>query len=205
MALTDLMAALAADVQAKAEQELEAGRREAERIRRESDEAIARRRAELLSAHESATRRSLMEKAAEAESAVRGKLLAAREEVIRQVLTAVHSRLSSVQTGADYLAIVPEELREALSYVPDVDVEIRCSPALVTHLTRFTANRAIRIMADSGIVAGFRISAEGGRVQVDQTLETRLARLEPVVRMQIVRQLEQWDAAQHNGGGGAVG
>ena len=59
MALTDLIAALEAEVAEKANAELEAGRREAGRITLESRQSIERRRTEVLSARESALRREL--------------------------------------------------------------------------------------------------------------------------------------------------
>jgi vacuolar-type H+-ATPase subunit E/Vma4 len=191
VALKDLIAALEAEVEEKVAHELEAARNEAARIAAESAQLIARRRAELFSAREASIRRELAGELAEAEARVRTDWLAARESVIRKVLDVVRSRLPNLQQDDAYRNAFAGEVADALSYVEARDVIIRCAPGIAPHMARLLEGRSwMRIENDASISAGFRVIAENGRVEVDKTLDTRLRRLEPQLRIEIVRRLE---------------
>jgi vacuolar-type H+-ATPase subunit E/Vma4 len=191
MALTDLIAALETEVGEKAAAEIETGQREAARIALESQQSIARRRAELLSAREAALRRELVPEYAESEARSRVAWLAARESVIRNVLRHAEASLPRLQESDAYGNAFADEVTDAMSYVEPEDVVVRCSRALHARMARLLDGRSwVTIEIDDTIRAGFRVVAEGGRVEVDKTLESGLRRLEPLLRMEIVHRLE---------------
>jgi vacuolar-type H+-ATPase subunit E/Vma4 len=207
VALKDLIAALEAEVEEKVAHELDSARNEAARIAAESAQWIARRRAELLSAREASIRRELAGQLAEAEARVRTEWLAARESVILKVLDLVRSRLPHLQQDDAYRNAFAREVADALSYVDPKDVVIRCAPGIAPHMARLLDGRnGMCIENDASIIAGFRVIAENGRVEVDKTLDTRLRRLEPSLRIEIVRRLEaELPRAGLEGNANAVG
>jgi vacuolar-type H+-ATPase subunit E/Vma4 len=192
VALADLIAALEADVERKAVDEHEAGRREAEHIGVTSAQRLTQQRAELLAMHEASRRRVLAGEVAEAETAIRARLLDARERVLGRIFDRVREQLPGLQSGEPYRSGLANELADALTYVQGADdVMVRCAPSLVSALRPLlAAGTALRLEADASILAGFRVLAGGGRVEVDRTLETRLRRLAPQLRIDIVRRLE---------------
>jgi vacuolar-type H+-ATPase subunit E/Vma4 len=192
MALADLIAALEADVVRKAAEEREAGQREAERIHVETAQRIAAQRVDLLARHESTRRRLMAAHVAGAEGEVRAKVLAARERVLAAIFERVLDRLPALQATGTYRNTIAIELEDALSYVDgEDDLVVRCAPGLVQTLRPLlTARLNARLEADDAIRAGFRVIANGGRVEVDHTLESRLRRLAPALRIDIVRRLE---------------
>jgi vacuolar-type H+-ATPase subunit E/Vma4 len=197
MALTDLIAALEAEVAEKAAAEIEAGRREAERITLESQQSIARRRAELLAGREAVLRRDLMPEYAEAEASLRVQWMAARERVIRDVLRRAEAALPGLQDRDAYQIALAGEVTDALSYVEPRGVVVRSSRALLARLSRLLDRRSwVTVELDDTIRAGFRVVAEDGRIEVNKTIESRLRRMEPRLRMEIVHRLEAMLDAQ---------
>jgi len=192
VALADLIAALEADVERTAVEEREAGRREAEHIRESSAQRLAGLRAELLAKHETTRRRMLAAEVADAEAVIRTRLLGARERVLTDVFDRVRERLPALQAAGPYRSGLADELNEAFSYVEGADdIVVRCAPSLVQPLRPLLARLTnARLEADDSIRAGFRVFARDGHVEVDQTLEARLRRLAPLLRIDIVRRLE---------------
>jgi vacuolar-type H+-ATPase subunit E/Vma4 len=204
--MAQLVAALEADVKRKVTEELEAGRALAERILRTAQERVARERAELLAERETSTRRRLALQAAESEARLRRHLLEAREAALSRVLDRVRQDLAELQTSGAYRQALADELADAFAYVAgEADIVVRGAPGLAPMLARLLDGRPLRLEPDATITAGFRILANGGRIEVDKTLESRLRRMEPQLRIEIVRQLETRALAAADGGAHALG
>ncbi len=201
MALADLIAALEADVERQAADILAAGRAEAERIRQTTADALARRRAERLAQHEQQSRHALARQLTQAEARLRGELLAAREALLTSVLAGARTQLAGLQKGEVYQRLLADELLDALSYADPHGAVVRCPPALAApaRAALNSGHESVMVEEDAAMGAGFRVIAEGGRVEVDQTLETRLRRLEPRLRIEIVQRVERVATAGEDG------
>jgi vacuolar-type H+-ATPase subunit E/Vma4 len=76
-------------------------------------------------------------------------------------------------------------------------VVVRSSRALLARLSRLLDRRSwVTVELDDTIRAGFRVVAEDGRIEVNKTIESRLRRMEPRLRMEIVHRLEAMLDAQ---------
>lgn len=177
MPLTDLLAALERDAGAQVEAILAAARAEAERVVSETEERIVAQRAAARATTEAARRGELERDLARARRDAQGRVLVARTCLIERVEDAVRGLLPRAIGESAYLDSLAPALEEALSGVGDVPVEVRCSPSLEKAVRGFVAGRANTVVTpDSGVGSGLRVRSQDGRVEVDATLESRLAR-----------------------------
>ncbi|MEW5939147.1 MAG: V-type ATP synthase subunit E family protein [Chloroflexota bacterium] len=188
---------LARAIMAEARQEAErlhaeAGEK-AEAVRKRAQEqAEAERKAILARAREDADRlRS--QSMASAQLKARSMQLEQREKVLNDVFNEVRRRLESVKKRPDYGAIATALAREALTQLNATEAEIRADEAAQRTLKlgdlsrelngNFTFGKALE--EGVGVVA----SAAGGKLNYDNTLETRLGRLQGSLRSSVYKTL----------------
>jgi vacuolar-type H+-ATPase subunit E/Vma4 len=169
MALDQLLEALTQEAETRAAETVAAARREAEALLHEAHAGAERRLAGAVARRESELR-----------AAAQGAMEAARSEAAREVLTA----------RAEALARVFGRARELLmERVGDPALEPRWSRDAAEALTYVggPGNAVVRRPPDA---AGVIVVAADGSMEVDGTVGTLLARLEPRLAVDLARALE---------------
>lgn len=193
MPLEELLAAITAEGEAQVERLDAESEAEAARLVGEARERVAQARAE---AERAAELRLTQEREA-ALTAARRESAAALLRIRRQLLDAVFRRATELLPGAvsdeRYVDALPAEILDAVAYLPETagDVAVlRCSPVLAPVLA---ATPRITIAPDETVGTGFVVRSGDGTVEVDGTLEARLARLRPALAIEILRTLRDDD------------
>lgn len=165
----------------------------AEAIRRRAQEqAESERKAILARAKEDADRLRSQSSATSLLKA-RSMQLEQREKLLNDVFEKARGQLDSIRKRPDYAEIAAMLVREALTQLNVKEAEIRADEATQKVLDldalsrefngKFSAGRPL----EEGI--GVVVSAAGGRLQYDNTLETRLGRLQSSLRSSVYKVL----------------
>lgn len=114
---------------------------------------------------------------ARARREAQARVLAARARLLDRVDRAVQGMLPGVLKQPGYQHWLRGALEEALAGAGDAPVTIRCSPELADMVRRLWAGRpGTSVTADATVGSGFRVRTVDGAVEIDATLESRLAR-----------------------------
>jgi vacuolar-type H+-ATPase subunit E/Vma4 len=188
-----LARAIMAEARDEAERLHAEAREKAESIRkRAQDQAESERKAILARAKEDADRlRS--QSSATSQLKLRSMQLERREKVLNDVFDEVRRQLQTVKTRTDFGAIATMLAREALTQLKAADAEVRADEATQKALRlndlsrelngKFTFGKTLE--AGTGVV----VSAAGGKLHYDNTLETRLSRLQGSLRSSVYKVL----------------
>ncbi len=191
MALRELVLALERDALARITAVRDQAVAEAKQLQAEARARLAHRRAT-----------DLATRGAELSAAAAGALDAARREASARSLNARAEALEAIlaRARALLLATVPEaamqagirrDLDAALAYVGAGDAVVRCSPGWAKMLKAAVTGRSgVRVEAGEGVGAGVIIRAPDGSIEIDATLENRLARLWPGIAIELLRDVE---------------
>lgn len=191
MSLDRLLAALEQDARAQAERVLAEARAEAERVTREGEERTGGRRRERLDARAAECRASAAATLSETRRLARQTALDARQRLLARVFDGVASGLSAAAETGAYRTALPRYLAEALAGTGGAPAVIRCPPALLDDCRRLAAGRpGVTVVADPAVGAGFRVVTTDGAVEIDGTLEARLAQERPRLALAVLRALE---------------
>lgn len=193
MPLEELLAAITAEGEAQVERLDAESEAEAARLVGGARERVARARAE---AQHAAELRLSQEREA-ALTAARRESAAELLRIRRQLLDAVFRRATELLPDAvsdeRYIGALPAEVLDAVAYLPETAGDaavLRCSPVLAPVLA---ATPRITIAPDAAVGTGFVVRSGDGTVEVDGTLEARLARLRPALAIEILRTLRDDD------------
>ena len=176
----------AAQLQAEAKEKADAIRKRAQA------EAEAERNAILDRARQDADRfRSQASATAQLKS--RSTQLEQREKILDSVFEEVKKQLSGVTKRSDYNAIVAMLAREALTQLKVTEAEIRADEPTQKVLKLDEISKELngkfsfgdKLEEGTGIV----VSASGGKLHYDNTLETRLSRLQSTLRSSVYKVL----------------
>jgi vacuolar-type H+-ATPase subunit E/Vma4 len=133
---------------------------------------------------------------ATAQLSTRTKELARREILLRQVFAAARQQLDSIPRRKDYEKIVVELVREAVrqlkvdraEVLTDGETRRILTTALLKNLSdELGIQLSLGAPLDKG--TGVLVRTQDGHLQYDNTLETRLARLQGAVRADVFRVL----------------
>jgi vacuolar-type H+-ATPase subunit E/Vma4 len=190
MALDQLIQVLRLEAEAEIAAIEQAARTETETIRTRTDTDLAAHRDKVL-AERDAQRRVIVEQAlAVARRDARRSVLQARERLLGRVFAAARGRFPQVLVVTDFRATLPPQLAEALECLADRQGTLRCHPELRQELERLVGTRpGVRIVPDPAIGSGFKLVSDDGKMEIDATLEDRLARLEKHVRQDVLAEL----------------
>ena len=165
----------------------------AEAIRKRAQkEAEAERRAILARAKEDADRlRSQSSATSQLKS--RSMQLDHREKILNEVFDEARKQLDSVKKRSDYGAIVAMLAREALTELKVSEAEIQADESTRSALKLDDLSRELNgkftfgknLEDGTGVV----VSAAGGKLHYDNTLETRLSRLQGSLRSAVYKML----------------
>jgi V/A-type H+-transporting ATPase subunit E len=191
-----LSRAILRDARAEAEEIHEDGRTKAEAIRQRAQlEAEAERKAILERAQQDAERlRS--QAVATAQLKARTSQLEHREKLLDKVFDAARGRLSSLQKRADFSQVAEKLLSEGISQLNATSVDVRADAATqsaldVKTLERVSKQLNAKIAMGKALETGTGIVVDtsDGRLHYDNTLETRLNRLQGVLRSAVYQVL----------------
>jgi vacuolar-type H+-ATPase subunit E/Vma4 len=186
VAIEHLLAALERDAAAERDAILGAAREEAAGVARNAEERLARLRQDVVGPKERELRAAAAAAVVEARRRARGDVLAARDRLLSRVRAAAVERLPAAVADPRYTAVLPTHFAEAVAFLGDGRVIVRCAPAIADRLGRDAATRSgVTVVPDPRTTTGFTIESEDGAVVVDNGLEARLARLAPRLAIEI--------------------
>jgi vacuolar-type H+-ATPase subunit E/Vma4 len=190
MSLDHLIAALERDAATEAQSELDKAHREAARIARETEEALARRRLEYRHTRETEVHLGLERALAQARKDGRQEVLKARERLLETVFSRAARRLAEASHDPDFLDSLPARLERAARYLGGRPALVLCPPALAGHLEELLRGRQdLRLQVDPSLGPGIRLRAEDGSVEIDETLGGALERLRPHLALEVIAHL----------------
>jgi vacuolar-type H+-ATPase subunit E/Vma4 len=183
----DLLArAIMAEAHDEATQVLAEAKEKAEAIRRRAQEQAESERKEILDRAKQDAERLRSQTSATAQLKSRSFQLGEREKLLDGVFTEVKKRLETVKDRKDYGAIAAMLAREALTQLKVDQAEIRADEATRKALNLNELSKELNgkfsfsdpLEEGTGVV----VSAASGKLSYDNTLETRLSRLQGTLR-----------------------
>lgn len=191
-----LSRAILTEVRDEAEQIKADAREKAEAIRRRAQEQAEQERKAILDRAREDAERFRGQAVATAQLKARSQQLTNREQLLDRVFKTARERLSEVQKRPDYDQIAAQLLREALVQLRVNKAEVRADKTTQAILGKgalsnlsselngeFTS--ASELEEGTGII----VEAADGKLHYDNTLETRLERLEGTLRAAVYKML----------------
>jgi len=182
-----LLDALAADGESESKVIVERARAEGARLEREAKDRL---RAELDRRVAARTQELVLRETAarlEARSDARRSALLARRAIVNRVMDVARAMLPAAASES-WLRSAAEQ---ALEYLPEGEVVVRCAGRDVALVKKLVASRkTAQVVADDKIGAGVVAESSDGSVRVDGTLDARLGRLHAEIAIAIVSSLE---------------
>ncbi len=192
MALEHLIRALEEDAEGRVRRRLETARAEVDRLLAEAERERGQQRLTRLRDWEKELRREAYLELARARREGRREVLLARERMLDRVLAAAEDRLAALLEQDACRIALGERLEVAQAYMGDEPCVLRASPGLAGELRSHLAGRAgVTVVEEPDLGSGFSLEAQDGSVRVDGTLEALLARLRPVLSLEVVRRVER--------------
>jgi len=184
-----LTQAVMSEADSAAEQILSAARAKAEAIRQQAREQAKAESEQILEQASRDAERQRRQAIASAQIKARMLELEQREQILAEVFEAARKQLSSVQRWKEYGQIADQLLREAVIHLGAKAAEIHADEATKRFLTKEHLSKISKELNVSLSVkgqlkegTGVIVQTEDGRMQYDNTLETRLSRLQNNLR-----------------------
>ena len=190
-----LARAILTEARDESDQILAEAKAKADAIRKRAQEQAESERKMILDRANQDAERLRSQAAATAQLKARSSQLEHREKLLDSVFEEVKKKLGAVKKRADYAAIAGMLLREALSQLRVSKAEIRADESTQKSLKtaldevtkelkgEFTLGGAL----DEG--TGVVVNAADGKLHYDNTLETRLSRLQSTLRSSVYKVL----------------
>jgi V/A-type H+-transporting ATPase subunit E len=191
-----LSRAILRDARAEADELQEEARAKAEAIRQRAQVDAESERKAILDKAQQDAERLRSQAVATAQLKARTLQLEHREKLLDKVFETVRERLSSIQKRADYDKLAAQFLREAIAQLNASNAEVRADDATERFLKSSTADKVAKELGaritfgkslESG--TGLVVSASDGHLTYDNTLETRLNRLQNSLRSAVYQVL----------------
>ncbi|NOT05342.1 MAG: hypothetical protein HOP27_12155 [Anaerolineales bacterium] len=187
-----LSRAILFEAQTDAEQIQADAKEKADAIRQQAQQHAESERKEIMDRARQEADRLRSQVVATAQMKARTLQLEHREKLLDKVFTAAKERLSSLQKRPDYDKIMVELLREAVTQLKVDQAEVRADAATqkilkgraLTSISKESGTKlSIGKSLDEG--TGIVVDADNGRLHYDNTLETRLSRLQSALRSSV--------------------
>lgn len=191
-----LSRAILRDAQDEVQQIKAGGEAKANEIRQRAKEQAEAGRKAILERAAAEAERLHSQMAATAQLKARTSQLEHREQLLDKVFEAAKQRIPSLQKRADYEQIAAQLLREALDQLKVTRAEVRADAAtqkvlsakILDQVAKETKSQlSLGKTLDSG--TGVIVEASEGRIHYDNTLETRLSRLQNTLRSSVYQVL----------------
>ncbi len=188
-----LARAIMVEARDEAEQLHAEAKEKAEAIRKRAQEQAESERKVILARAKEDADRLRSQSSATSELKSRSTQLEQREKILNDVFEEVRKQLAAVKKRADYGAIAAMLAHEALSQLQVTDAEVLVDESTQKVLKledlskefngKFTFGK--KLEEGTGVV----VSAAGGKLHYDNTLETRLSRLQGSLRSSVYKAL----------------
>jgi len=192
MALAELLRALEEQGAERREEELARARETCEQILEASRGALALRREAFLARvrrdEEESARRTLSRARSEAARAV----LVARDSLLDRVERGLKERIRDAPSDRIYVEGLAAEARDALGRLPPGPARLRAPAALSPRLAEAVSGLdGVRVEASPEVGVGFVALSRDGTVEVDATLEARLAQVWPRLAVEVLSEVSR--------------
>ncbi|MFT3893980.1 MAG: V-type ATP synthase subunit E family protein [Anaerolineales bacterium] len=184
-----LSRAILRDVRAEADGLQEEAKAKAEAIRQRAQAEAEFERKVILDKAKQDAERLRSQAVATAQLKARTMQLEHREKLLDKVFTTARERLSTIQKRADYDKLAAQLLKEAITQLNAETAEVRADEATERFLKSSSADKVSKELnakinfgksLESG--TGVVVDASNGRLHYDNTLESRLDRLQSSLR-----------------------
>jgi V/A-type H+-transporting ATPase subunit E len=189
-----LSRAVLTEARDEAEQIKAEAREKAEAIRKRAQEQAEQERKAILDHARDDAERLRGQSAATAQLKARSLQLTHREQLLERVFKTVRERLPEVQKHPDYEQIATQLLREALVQLRVNKAQIKADKTTQTILEKSALREISRELngqfTSAGLLeegTGIIVDAADGKLNYDNTLETRLQRLEGTLRAAVYK------------------
>jgi V/A-type H+-transporting ATPase subunit E len=184
------------DARREAESILEDARREAESILEDARRRAEQRRRDIIARGEKEADLLRQRIVANAKLNARKSALDAKEELISAVFEEAHKQLAQTASTENYRDILRELIKEGVASVGE-DVEVLCRPedeellkgGILKDLSRELGVDITLSGEKIDSIGGVVVRAKSGRVEVNNTFETRLQRMKEALRSRIAKVL----------------
>lgn len=187
--IESLSRAILSEATAEAEQIKNEARARAEAIRQQAEKQAAAERAEILSRAQQEAERIRSQVVATTQLRARTEQLSHRETMLQKVFAAARRQLPEVEQWGDYEEIAVRMLREAVQQLHADKAYVRTDPTLAKRLTEETlqkiaAELKVNLKMGKPLAKGTGVVVEtpDAHLNFDNTLETRLERLQNTLR-----------------------
>jgi vacuolar-type H+-ATPase subunit E/Vma4 len=188
--------AILTEARDEAEQIKAEARTKAEAIRKRAQEQVEAERKAILDRARGDAERLRGQSIATAQLKARSQQLSHREQLLDRVFQAVRERLAEVQKRPDYDEIASRLLREALVQLRVNKAEVRADKT-TDHVLKKGALRDLSKELNGQFTSGDEleegtgliVDAADGKLHYDNTLETRLQRMEGTLRAAVYKML----------------
>lgn len=188
-----LARAIMAEARDEAEHLRVEAREKAETIRRRAQEQAAAEQKAILDRAKEDADRLRSQSSATSLLKVRSSQLEQRERILNEVFAEVRNRLDSVKKRSDYGEIASMLAREALTQLKATEAEISADEATQKALKLDDLSKELKGKFSPGKAlpegTGVVVSAADGKLNYDNTLETRLSRLQSSLRSSVYKVL----------------
>jgi V/A-type H+-transporting ATPase subunit E len=182
------------DVQDEADQILDQAKTKAERIRQRAKEQAEAERTKILDHASVEAERVRSQAVATSQLKARTMLLEQREKLLDEVFETAKQRLSSVLRGSDYQETAQRLVKEAVHQLKAESAMVRADEETMKALStsvieKLSKETQIKIKLGDSLEKGLGVIAEteDGHRQYDNTLETRLKRMQDTLRSSVHR------------------
>lgn len=188
-----LSRAVLSDVQGDAEQILAEAKTKAEQIKQRAQEQAEAERAKILELASVEAERVRSQVVATNQLKSRTMLLEQREKLLEEVFSIVRQRLASVQRDSDYDKIAQRLFREAIQQLGGAAIvradEETMKSLSTSQIENVSKETQTQIRMGDTLEKGYGVVAEteDGHRQYDNTLETRLKRMQDSLRGSVYR------------------
>ena len=189
-----LLERLTQRTQAEMKAKREHAQSEIERMEQEAAERRRAQRDEMLRACAADVEANAATAVSTATLEARRELLDAQHALVCRVLTLAREEIPALLASERLTdALLDARLGKAAGYASETPLEIRCPRDLAARVEQRARVLGLdaRIVADDAVGSGVLVSDASGRLTIDDTLETRLARLGTELTIEICRMAEE--------------
>lgn len=188
-----LARAIMAEARDEAEQLYAEAKEKAEVIRKRAQEQAESERKVILARAKEDADRLRSQSSATSQLKARSMQLEQREKILNDVFDEVRKQLDAVKKRPDYSEIASMLAREALSQLKAAEAEVRADETTRKALKLDDLSKELNGKFNFGEKledgTGVVVSASGGKLHYDNTLETRLSRLHGSLRSSVYKML----------------
>ncbi len=177
MGLADLAARLERDADARVGAIRARARADVEAVEVEAQRSTLQSREDARTSARRDRRARLARELAAARLSAQEDELRAQHAVIERILARTRELFDGALGDGAYLAALPGQVEDALRYVADRPVLLRCHPSLLPVVQRGATSESCTCEGVPGMPIGVTLSARDGSVDIDDTLAARLERL----------------------------